>query len=148
VIDADMQHDETLLPRMFERIKEDRLDLVIGSRYAEGGSVAGWNEKQRLISRVASRAAQLVMKANLRDPMSGFFIMRRDTFDAAVRNLSQLGFKILLDLFVSAPRPLRFAELPYRFRQRNVATSILKNGRLACCQDTASSNQMLVVSRP
>ena len=103
VIDADMQHDETLLPRMLERLKEDRLDLVIGSRYAEGGSVAEWNEKRRLISRVASRAARLVMKASLKDPMSGFFIMRRDAFDATVRNLSQLGFKILLDLFVSAP---------------------------------------------
>ena len=127
VIDADMQHDETLLPRMFERLKEDHLDLVIGSRYAEGGSVAEWNEKRWLISRVAGRAARLVMKANpnLKDPMSGFFIMRRDTFDATVRNLSQLGFKILLDLFVSAPRPLRFAELPYRFRQRTHGESKL-----------------------
>jgi dolichol-phosphate mannosyltransferase len=57
--------------------------------------------------------------------MSGFFIMRRDAFDDAVRNLSQLGFKILLDLFVSAPRPLRFAELPYRFRQRTQGESKL-----------------------
>ena len=114
-----------LLPRMLERLKEDGLDLVIGSRYAEGGSVAGWNKKRRLISRVAGRAARLVMKANLKDPMSGFFIMRRDTFDAAVRNLSQLGFKILLDLFASAPRPLRFAELPYHFRRREHGESKL-----------------------
>jgi dolichol-phosphate mannosyltransferase len=125
VIDADMQHDETLLPRMFERLKEDRLDLVIGSRYAEGGGVGEWNQKRRLISWVAGRAARLVMKASLKDPMSGFFIMRRDAFDATVRNLSQLGFKILLDLFVSAPRPLRFAELPYRFRQRTHGESKL-----------------------
>jgi dolichol-phosphate mannosyltransferase len=118
VIDADMQHDETLLTRMFERLKEDHLDLVIGSRYVEGGGIAEWNEKRRLISRVADRAARLVLRASLKDPMSGFFVMRRDAFDTAVRNLSQLGFKILLDLFLSAPRPLRFAELPYRFRQR------------------------------
>jgi dolichol-phosphate mannosyltransferase len=125
VIDADMQHDESLLPRMLERLKQDRLDLVVGSRYAGGGSVAGWNKKRRLISRVASRAARLVMKASLKDPMSGFFIMRRDAFDAAVRDLSQLGFKILLDLFASAPRPLLFVELPYHFRQRERGESKL-----------------------
>jgi dolichol-phosphate mannosyltransferase len=125
VTDADMQHDETLLPRMLERLKKDRLDLVIGSRYSHGGSVAGWNEKRRLISRVAGHGARLVMKTNLKDPMSGFFIMRRDAFDGAVRNLSQLGFKILLDLFASAPTPLRFAELPYHFRQRERGESKL-----------------------
>jgi len=125
VLDADMQHDETLLPRMLERLKKEDLDLVIGSRYSEGGSVAGWSKKRKLISWVAGRAARLVMTANLKDPMSGFFIIRRDAFDAAVRSLSQLGFKILPDLFASAPRPLRFSELPYHFRQRQHGESKL-----------------------
>ena len=110
---------------MLVRLKEDRLDLVVGSRYAEGGSVRGWDEKRRFISAVAGRAARLVMKADLKDPMSGFFMMRREVFDAVVRNLSQLGFKILLDLFASAPRPLRFAELPYHFHQREHGESKL-----------------------
>jgi dolichol-phosphate mannosyltransferase len=118
VIDADMQHDEQLLPLMLKTLKDQQLDIVIGSRYVEGGSVRSWNERRRLISRLAGRASRLVVKADLKDPMSGFFLMRRQAFDETVRNLSQHGFKILLDLFASAPKPLRFAELPYHFKPR------------------------------
>ena len=57
--------------------------------------------------------------------MSGFFMIRRDAFVAAVRNLSVIGFKILLDLFASSPRPLRFKELPYEFRSRQAGESKL-----------------------
>ena len=125
VIDADMQHDETILPRMLKRLKEEGLDIVVGSRYVEGGNISGWENWRQVISRAASRAARLVIKVDLQDPMSGFFIMRRQAFDEEVRNLSQQGFKILLDLFASAPRPLRFAELPYHFRQRKHGESKL-----------------------
>ena len=125
VIDADMQHDERLLPRMFDRLVEDDLDIVVGSRYAKGGRVAGWSIKRRFVSRVAGRAARLVIKVDLSDPMSGFFLMRRQAFDEAVRQLSQQGFKILLDLFASAPRPLRFAEMPYQFGLRQHGESKL-----------------------
>jgi dolichol-phosphate mannosyltransferase len=125
VIDADMQHDEALLPHMLERIRESHLDLVVASRYATGQSVAGWGTKRQFISRVGGRAARLVTKASLSDPMSGFFIMRREAFDEAVPHLSQLGFKILLDLFASAPRVLQFAEVPYHFRQRQHGESKL-----------------------
>ena len=118
VIDADMQHDEMLLPLMLRRVNDDALDIVVGSRYLQGGSVAGWEKKRQIMSLLASRAARLVVKADLKDPMSGFFLMRRQAFDKSVGNLSQQGFKILLDLFASAPRPLRFAELPYQFGQR------------------------------
>jgi dolichol-phosphate mannosyltransferase len=118
VIDADMQHDEMLLPVMLRLVNDDALDIVVASRYLEGGSIEGWGRKRQIMSRLASRAARLVSKADLKDPMSGFFLMRRQAFDESVRNLSQQGFKILLDLFASAPRPLRFAELPYQFGRR------------------------------
>jgi dolichol-phosphate mannosyltransferase len=118
VIDADMQHGEAILPLMLKELKDNGLDIVVGSRYTEGGSVLGSDKTRQLISRVAGRAARLVSKADLKDPMSGFFLMRREAFDEAVRNLSQQGFKILLDLFASAPRPLHFAEVPYQFRPR------------------------------
>jgi dolichol-phosphate mannosyltransferase len=118
VVDADMQHDESCLPSMLFRLKNDDLDIVVGSRYIDGGSVEGWDKRRQLISRVAGWAAQFVTKSELRDPMSGFFLMRRQAFDEAVGNMSQLGFKIVLDLFASAPRPLRFAETPYQFRTR------------------------------
>jgi dolichol-phosphate mannosyltransferase len=125
VMDADMQHDETILPRMLKRLKEEGLDIVVGSRYVEGGSILGWDSWRQVISRAACRAARLVIKADLQDPMSGYFLMQRWAFDEVVRNLSQQGFKILLDLFASAPRPLRFAELPYHFRHRKHGESKL-----------------------
>jgi dolichol-phosphate mannosyltransferase len=125
VIDADMQHDEAIVPRMLEGLKESNLDIVVGSRYVDGGSVLGWDKRRQLISQIAGRAARLVIKADLKDPMSGFFLMRRQAFDKVVRNLSQQGFKFLLDLFASAPQPLRFAELPYQFRPRTYGESKL-----------------------
>src|SRR5690606_10213784 len=79
----------------------------------------------RFLSRAGGNVARLVLKAELTDPMSGFFIMRRAAFDETVRNLSQQGFKILLDLFASAPRPLRFVEVPCEFHARRFGESKL-----------------------
>lgn len=125
VMDADLQHDETLLPRMLRKLRTEPLDIVVGSRYAPGGSIGAWSAGRARISRVATRISRLVLPAGLADPMSGFFMMRRDAFDRAVRRLSGQGFKILLDLFASAPEPLRFAELPFRFGQRRHGASKL-----------------------
>jgi dolichol-phosphate mannosyltransferase len=65
------------------------------------------------------------VRADLKDPMSGFFMMRRDAFMTAARRLSSLGFKILLDIFASAPAPLKFKEVPYKFRTRFAGESKL-----------------------
>jgi dolichol-phosphate mannosyltransferase len=118
VIDADLQHDETLLPRMLDEAKRRGLDVVVGSRYVAGGGVGDWQESRRVASAYATRLARLVVSAELADPMSGFFLISRPAFDRAVRRLSGQGFKILLDLFASTPEPYRFAELPYTFRPR------------------------------
>jgi dolichol-phosphate mannosyltransferase len=118
VMDADLQHDETLLPPMLAALEAGGLDLVIGSRYAEGGSVGDWERGRARLSHVATRLGRLVLKADVADPMSGFFMVRREFFDQSVRRMSALGFKILIDLFVSSDRPPRFLELPYQFRQR------------------------------
>lgn len=125
VIDGDLQHDETLLPEMLRKLKEEHLDIVVGSRYVRDGGVGDWSQGRKFLSRVAGQGAKLILKADLKDPMSGFFLMRQEAFDSAVRNLSQQGFKILLDLFASAPAPLKFAEVPYVFRRRQHGESKL-----------------------
>jgi dolichol-phosphate mannosyltransferase len=125
VMDADLQHDETLLPRMLEMLRSSALDIVIGSRYAAGGGVGAWDPSRARISDLATRLSRLVVKAELSDPMSGFFMIRRPVFEAALRDLSGQGFKILIDLFASSPRPLAFAELPYQFRLRRHGESKL-----------------------
>lgn len=118
VIDADLQHDERLLPAMLATIKDADLDVVIGSRYITGGDTSGLEGRRAAMSHLAARLARLLVSADLTDPMSGFFIIRRSAFDRSVRRLSGQGFKVLLDLFASAPTPYRFQELPYSFRRR------------------------------
>ncbi len=125
VIDADLQHDETLLPRMLDLLRSEPLDMVVGSRNIEGGGMGDWSARRQQISGFAARLSRLIVKAELSDPMSGFFIMRRDAFEQAMRRLSGQGFKILLDLFASSPQPLRFKELPYEFRTRQHGESKL-----------------------
>lgn len=130
VIDADLQHDETLLPHMLARLQAEDLDIVVGSRYVSGGSVGDWNERRQAMSRFASRLAQRLIHADLADPMSGFFMVRAPVLAACVGDLSGVGYKILLDIFASSPRPLKFAELPYDFRQREHGESKLDNAVL------------------
>src|SRR5258707_6114423 len=103
---------------MLAKIRAERLDVVVASRYTDAGSVGDWQRSRVVISDVAGRLSRLVVKADLTDPMSGFFMVERNAFSGAMRSLSGQGFKILLDLFASSPRPLAFAEVPLTFRQR------------------------------
>jgi dolichol-phosphate mannosyltransferase len=123
VIDADLQHDERLLPQMLDLLKQDDTDIVVGSRYAPGGDISDWDARRARMSRLAVRLSRVLVPANLTDPMSGFFMMRRSVLDGSVRRLSAIGFKILTDVFASYPQPLRFKELAYRFRVRRAGES-------------------------
>jgi dolichol-phosphate mannosyltransferase len=125
VMDGDLQHDEKLLGEMLRVLKAKQVDIVIGSRYKDGERTEGLAPWRKWVSRAGGRVARLVLKADLTDPMSGFFLMTRDAFDACVPALSQQGFKILLDIFASSPTPLRFVELPCQFNPRQHGQSKL-----------------------
>lgn len=127
VIDADLQHDPTILPRMYDELKHGELDVVIGSRYTAGGAIADWEHSRATMSDVATRMARLVVTAELADPMSGFFMLTRPAFERAAHRLSGSGFKILLDLFASSPVAYRFKEIPFVFRNRAAGDSKLDN---------------------
>jgi len=125
VIDGDCQHDETVLPRMLELLKSGEADVVVGTRYAAGGGIGSWDASRAKMSRVATSLSRAVIKHDLSDPMSGFFALRREVLEQAVRNLSSVGFKILLDIIASSPEPPRVKELPYEFRNRHAGESKL-----------------------
>jgi dolichol-phosphate mannosyltransferase len=118
VIDADLQHDEKVLPKMLARLESGEADLVAGTRYVGGGSAASFSEGRGAISRLATRLTNRLVGTPLSDPMSGFFMMRRDRFDAIAPKLSPMGFKILLDIAATAGERLKIAEQPYEFGER------------------------------
>ena len=127
VMDGDLQHDETLLPKMAEALRNGRADLVVGSRYVEGGSAAAFGGGRLAISQASGVIARRLLKVDLADPMSGFFMMRQDRLQEIARRLSTQGFKILLDIVVTARGSLRVLELPYTFRPRLAGESKLSS---------------------
>lgn len=118
VMDADLQHDERILPEMLARLREGGLDLVVGTRNAGTGSMGDFSESRVRLSHLGRRLSRLVSRCELSDPMSGFFMLTRPFLEQAVRHTSGIGFKILLDLVAAAPRPVRLAEIPYTFGAR------------------------------
>jgi dolichol-phosphate mannosyltransferase len=125
VMDGDCQHDEVVLPSMLQLLKRGEADIVVGSRYTDGGGIGTWDESRAKMSRFATRLSRAVIKHDLSDPMSGFFAMRREVLELSVRKLSSVGFKILLDVIASSPAPLRVQEVPYEFRTRHAGESKL-----------------------
>jgi dolichol-phosphate mannosyltransferase len=124
VIDADLQHDETLVPKLLEALKREGADVAVASRYIEGGSTGDLAGDRVRISRLASALSQVLCKG-LTDPMSGFFLVKRSFLERVVRRLYGRGFKILLDLVAAARGEVRVAELPYRMRSRQHGESKL-----------------------
>lgn len=124
VLDSDLQHDEQLIPQMLADLRSGSVDLSVGSRYVEGGDVADWNADRVRISRLATRLSRLFTPLQLADPMSGFFAIRREAFEASLRRLSGQGFKLLLDILTASPE-LRVRERAYRFKPRRAGQSKL-----------------------
>ncbi|QFT33765.1 Undecaprenyl-phosphate mannosyltransferase [Labrenzia sp. THAF82] len=126
VMDADLQHDETMLPKMLDALKKDDTDLVVASRKVDGGTVGeGLSSIRAWGSNIANGLAQKLLNVTLKDPMSGFFMVRREKAEALAPQLSPQGFKILLDLVSSSNGALKIKELPFTFRERQHGESKL-----------------------
>lgn len=126
IMDADMQHDETRLPAMLAEI-EAGADLVIGSRYVEGVRAGGgFHKKTRAKgSELATWLANRITGRYTTDPMSGFFMLRRDVADKVAGAVSREGFKILFDIVSRYGAQLDIREVPFEFRERVAGESKL-----------------------
>ncbi len=98
---------------------------MVGSRYIEGGSADSFNRQRAGASQLATEVARRVLKVEIADPMSGFFMIRRDRFEQLAPQLSTQGFKILLDIVATAQGKLRTIEIPYTFGSRQHGESKL-----------------------
>jgi dolichol-phosphate mannosyltransferase len=124
-IDADLQHDPKVLPRMLKELSGGS-SLVVATRYMPGGGTANWSAIRRLGSWGCTKLAQWVLGVELRDPMSGYFMMRRDDFMKIRNRLNARGFKILLEI-AAHMQPCRLREVPYTFGPRAKGESKLTN---------------------
>jgi len=123
-MDADLQHDPAVVPALLAAI-DDGADLVIGSRYIEGGSIPDWRWHRRLLSRGGNRYAASVLSLGLRDATSGFRAYRRDLLrridlDAVYAN--GYGFQIEM-AYLSVRGGATVVEIPIRFVARRVGES-------------------------
>ncbi len=126
VMDGDLQHDETLLPAMLEVLRGGGAELVVASRYAGGaGEVEALDPLRRLGSRFANWLGQRVLRQELSDPVSGFFMIERRRVEEVAPRLTTVGFKVLFDIIASQRTPLAIVELPYVFRERTAGGSKL-----------------------
>ena len=136
VMDADLQHDETVLPKLVSAVLNGEGELAVGSRYIDGGGTGDWDESREQKSALATRLAARFIKTPLSDPMSGFFAVQSDLFRKLAPDMTGRGFKILLDLVFAARRKLSLVEIPFVFRTREDGESKL---------DTAISVQYLMM---
>lgn len=126
VMDGDLQHDPATLTTMLHKILEEDHDLVVASRYVEGGNSDGLaNKKRHFISRFAIFLVQKLLGIALTDPMSGFFMMKRHFIEENIENLRGEGFKILLDIIHAVPQKMKTTEVATLFRQRSYGESKL-----------------------
>src|SRR5262245_7238426 len=121
VVDADLSHDPALLPALIDAI-DGGADVAVGSRRVPGGGADVWPWHRRLGSEVATRLARWGLGVRLADPMSGYFALHRDVFQAVRDRIAPKGYKILLEI-VARVESCRIVELPYVFRDRRQGVS-------------------------
>lgn len=126
VIDADLQHDEQVLPRVVDAVS-DGAQICVGSRKAEGGGFGEWSIARRFVSWAATFIARTATGTRVSDPMSGFFAVDREYFRSVDGNLNPRGFKVLLELLTRG-EPERVAEVGYVFRERQHGETKLNSG--------------------
>jgi dolichol-phosphate mannosyltransferase len=122
VMDADLQHDESALPEMLSLLEQN--EMVIASRKCAGGSFGEFPLIRRLTSWVATVLAQVILQIDLTDPMAGYFVIRKEAYLRAKKNLNPQGFKIMLELFCAAS-PIKYCEIGFKFRNRLAGKSKL-----------------------
>lgn len=130
IIDADLQHEESLLSEMLYKLKTQKLDIIIASRFKDlsDRKVVGLSGAREQMSRFGNALCGLVSGAHLTDPLTGFFMIRKPLMDKIIYKLSGVGFKIMLDIFATCKNEkikLRFQEIHMNFRKRNKGKSKL-----------------------
>jgi len=127
VMDSDFSHPPKIIPQLIEEIKTSKYDIVIASRYTEGGEVSGWSTKRKLISKGATGIAKAGLGVNESDPMSGFFAFNRNILEGI--KFDAIGYKMLLEILVKT-KGAKVKEIPYTFTDRTRGSSKLDSSTM------------------
>ena len=127
VMDSDFSHPPKIIPQLIEEIKTSKYDIVIASRYTEGGEVNGWSTKRKLISKTAKGIAKAGLGVNESDPMSGFFAFNRNILEGI--KFDAIGYKMLLEILVKT-KGAKVKEIPYTFTDRTRGSSKLDSSTM------------------
>jgi dolichol-phosphate mannosyltransferase len=125
VIDGDLQHDETILPDMYAALAGGTYDLAIGTRVPDAALAGGLSPARQRLSDLGAWFFRAIAGVAVSDPMSGFFMIRREIVAGLAPRLSPDGFKILVDVVLSSDSAPRIVEIPYVFRKRVAGESKL-----------------------
>ena len=137
VMDADLQHDEKIIPQLWDALQNKGYDIAVGSRRVGEGSYGEFSFMRKLASRWATLVTRLLLRVSVRDPMSGFFGIRREIYEQKLGQLNPIGFKILLEFLGHSPEA-KIAEVAYKFRNRlhgttKLSGSIIRNFFISLC---------------
>lgn len=122
VMDSDFSHPPNLLPKIIDALRQPKWDIVIASRYVNGGAINGWTVKRKILSKGATMIAKRGLGVNAKDPMSGFFAFKRQIIQGL--KFDAIGYKMLLEILVKA-KNANVLEIPYTFTNRKFGSSKL-----------------------
>ena len=122
VMDADLQHDISVLPQMLEECSSH--DLVIGSRYTDSNTKNSLSFLRKILSKSGTFFARVLLGLKISDPLSGYFLVKRDVFKELSSDINAKGFKILLQI-VGRNSNLKIKEIPYSFSERKKGSTKL-----------------------
>ncbi|MGD2107471.1 MAG: glycosyltransferase family 2 protein [Nitrosopumilaceae archaeon] len=122
VMDSDFSHPPQIIPKMIESLRKYQCDMVVASRYINGGKIKGWTLKRKIMSKVATLIATKGLGVKTKDPMSGFFAFKKNILKEI--NFDAIGYKILLEILVKKSG-IAVKEIPYTFENRSFGASKL-----------------------
>ncbi len=122
VMDSDLSHPASLLPKMIDALKHPKCDIVVASRYVNGGAIVGWTRKRKFLSKLATLIAKRGLGVQVKDPMSGFFAFKKPVIQGL--SFDAIGYKMLLEILVKA-KNAKVLEIPYTFTNREFGKSKL-----------------------
>ncbi len=126
IMDADLQHDIKAINIFYNLIKSNKFDLIIGSRFLDNSFVNNLSKTRKILSKSGNLIGYTFGIKNIKDPLSGFFMIKTSIFKSISKKIDTEGFKILLTILVILNKKIRIKEIQINFYSRKHGQSKLK----------------------